>query len=170
MVYCDQIIRPGRQLCSIAVANMEALIFIGIQASGKSTFYKQRFSATHVHVNLDTLKTRRREDVLLQDCFDAKRQFVVDNTNVTQALRTKYIAGARKSGFRVVGYYFESKIADGLRRNALRPPDQCVPEKGLLGTYAKLEIPSLSEGFDELQYVRIGLNNVFVVEDWRDEI
>ena len=40
---------------------MEAVIFVGLQASGKSTFYRERFSRTHVRINLDMLKTRHRE-------------------------------------------------------------------------------------------------------------
>jgi predicted kinase len=36
---------------------MEAIILIGIQASGKSTFFQQQFFATHVRINLDSLKT-----------------------------------------------------------------------------------------------------------------
>lgn len=32
---------------------MEAVIFIGLQASGKSSFYKERFFSTHVWINLD---------------------------------------------------------------------------------------------------------------------
>src|SRR4051812_8782542 len=37
---------------------MEAVILIGIQGSGKSTFYRERFFDTHVRVSLDLLKTR----------------------------------------------------------------------------------------------------------------
>ena len=40
---------------------MEAIIFIGIQATGKSAFYQQRFADTHIRLNLDMLKTRRRK-------------------------------------------------------------------------------------------------------------
>jgi len=39
---------------------MEAIIFIGIQATGKSTFYKDNFFKTHIRINLDMLKTRKR--------------------------------------------------------------------------------------------------------------
>lgn len=41
-----------------------AIIFIGIQAGGKSTFYREQFSEL-VHINLDTLKTRKKENKLL---------------------------------------------------------------------------------------------------------
>jgi len=38
---------------------MEAVIFVGLQAAGKSTFYRERFFDTHVRINLDMLRTRR---------------------------------------------------------------------------------------------------------------
>lgn len=40
---------------------MQALIFCGIQASGKSTFYCQRLLNSHVRISLDLLRTRHRE-------------------------------------------------------------------------------------------------------------
>ena len=39
----------------------ECIIFVGIQGSGKSTFYKENFFKTHVRINLDMLKSRNRE-------------------------------------------------------------------------------------------------------------
>ncbi|MEL6944740.1 MAG: ATP-binding protein, partial [Bacteroidota bacterium] len=36
---------------------MQAILFIGIQASGKSTFYKERFFNTHVRISMDLLNT-----------------------------------------------------------------------------------------------------------------
>jgi hypothetical protein len=47
---------------------MEAVILVGIQAAGKSTFYRERF-ATHVRVSLDLLRTRHREHSLLAWCL-----------------------------------------------------------------------------------------------------
>jgi hypothetical protein len=44
---------------------MEMVLFIGIQAAGKSSFYLERFFRTHVRVNLDMLKTHYREDLLV---------------------------------------------------------------------------------------------------------
>lgn len=41
-----------------------------------------------------------------------------------------------------------------------------MPLAGLLGTYAKLELPSYDEGFDELFYVK-GTEMRFDVEEWR---
>ncbi len=58
-----------------------AIIFIGIQASGKSSYYRRHFADRYVHINLDTLHTRNKERLLLEDCIRQKKNFVVDNTN-----------------------------------------------------------------------------------------
>lgn len=85
---------------------MEAVLLIGLQASGKSTFYQQRFFNTHVRISLDLLKTRNREKLLMQLCLETQQPFVVDNTNPTKEERQRYLEAARAAGFRVVGYYF----------------------------------------------------------------
>jgi hypothetical protein len=82
---------------------MEAVIFTGIQAVGKSLFYKERFFTTHVRINLDMLKTRHREKLLLKACLEMKQPFVVDNTNPTIDNRKRYIGPAKQAGFQIVG-------------------------------------------------------------------
>lgn len=149
---------------------MQAVIFIGIQASGKSTFFKERFFDTHVRINRDMLRTKHREKLLLAACIEAKQPFVIDKTNPTRDNRRVYIEAARAAGFRVVGYYFQSRIEDCKRRNQQRPPGQAVPERGVLGTHAKLELPGKDEGFDVLYYVRIADGGGFEVEEWADEV
>jgi len=143
---------------------MELVLFTGIQAAGKSTFFRERFFDTHVRVNLDMLRTRHRERVLFEACLSAKQPLVVDNTNLTREARAGYIEPARRAGFGVVCYYFRSVVAESLERNAGRDPSQRVPDKGVLGAAGRLEIPQLTEGFDALYYVRIG--DGFVVEPW----
>ena len=44
---------------------MEAVILVGIQAAGKSTFYRERFFGSYVQISLDLLRTRHRERSLL---------------------------------------------------------------------------------------------------------
>ena len=87
---------------------MEAVVFIGIQGAGKSTFYKRRFVDTHIRINLDMLKTRHREELLVKACLEAKQPFVVDKTNASIEERARYIQAAKASYFRLVGYYFRS--------------------------------------------------------------
>ena len=150
---------------------MEAVILCGIQGTGKSTFCRERLFDTHVRINLDMLQGRHRETILLTACLNAKQSFVVDNTNPTTEERARYIAASRAAGFRVVGYYFESKVSDALVRNELRGPGRRVPDRGVLGTAGRLQLPSRKEGFDALYYVRLGAKpGEFVVEEWRDDL
>ena len=146
---------------------MNAVICIGMQASGKSTFFQRRFVDSHVRINLDMLKTRNREQRLIETCISIEQPFVVDNTNPTCADRARYITRAQEAGFKVTGYYFQSSIEACKTRNAARPESALIPLKGLLGTHAKLELPSFDEGFDELFYVRIDDDGRFVVEEWQ---
>ena len=146
---------------------MEAVVFTGLQASGKSSFYKERFFSTHVRISLDLLRTRNREDRLLDICLDTEQRFVIDNTNPTRGDRAKYLARSIEASYRVIGYYFRSKVDEGLRRNADR--GDSVPEVAVLSTAKKLEIPTLDEGYDELWYVTIE-GGRFVVEEWNDEV
>lgn len=134
---------------------MEAVIFIGIQGSGKSTFYRERFFDTHVRVNLDMLRTRRREQILRDACLAAQQSFVIDNTNPTKADRARYIAPARAAGFRIVAYLFNSTVREAIQRNNLRKLKAKIPPPAIAATFKKLEPPSLEEGFEEIFTVEV---------------
>lgn len=149
---------------------MFAVLFIGIQGVGKTTFYRERFFDTHLRLSMDMLRTRHREGILLRAMIAAKQPFVVDNTNPTKAERARYIEPARAAGFRVIGYYFRADVDACLRRNACRPDATRVPTAGLLGTYKRLELPELGEGFDELHYVRSNDEAGFTVSEWRNDV
>ena len=149
---------------------MQAIIFIGLQATGKSTFFKEKFFDSHLRISLDVLKTRHREKMLLDACLQCGQNFVVDNTNPTMEDRKRYILVAKEAKFEVVGYYFESKISSSLDRNQGRFEKQRIPDKGILATYHRLQIPTLSEGFDRLYYVKIDPQGFFSVEEWQDEV
>jgi predicted kinase len=150
---------------------MEAVLFIGIPGSGKSTFYREKFFDSHVRINLDMLKTRHREMVLFEACINARQSFVVDNTNITLTERARYIPLARQAGFRVVGYYFRANLKAALQRNQLRSGKALIPSKAVAARFHQLELPDYSEGFDELFYVRIDpVTNKFMVEEWKDEV
>jgi predicted kinase len=69
---------------------VESVILIGIQGSGKSTFFEEKFADTHVRINLDMLRTKNREKVLLEACLDAKIKFVIDKVNASREERASY--------------------------------------------------------------------------------
>lgn len=148
---------------------MEAVLLIGVQGCGKSTFYKERFFDTHVRISRDMLKTKGRERLLLGACLAAKQPFVLDNTNALASQRAEVIEPARAAGFRVVGCYFRCGIREALWRNRRRPAGSAVPVPGVLATFKKLQAPSWEEGFDEIRVVTTGGTEGFVVEDWTKE-
>jgi predicted kinase len=115
----------------------EAVILCGVQGAGKTTFYREWYSATHIHVSLDELGTRAREQALVEECLAAGRSFVVDNTNPQPLDRARYVAPSRAAGFRVVACYVD---AQGETRLAAQ-------------TQQRLVRPHRDEGFDEVARV-----------------
>lgn len=148
---------------------MEAIIFCGIQATGKTTFFKDKFFKTHIRISIDQLHTRNKEDKFLEVCLLTQHPFVIDNTNSTKAERQKYISRAKARKFKIIGYYFQSRLSEALVRNSQRQGKENIPEVGIKGTFNKLELPAFEEGFDELFYVEIE-HNTFIVKEWTNEI
>jgi predicted kinase len=146
---------------------MEAVILVGIQGAGKSTFYKERFSGTHARINLDELKTRERERIFFEECLHEKRSFVVDNTNMKAADRARYIAAARAAGFRVVGYFLDASLKDAIRRNGQRSGKAKVPAVAIAGAFKRLEPMRVDEGFDQIFRVKSLDGGKFEVEEMR---
>ncbi|MEL6458622.1 MAG: AAA family ATPase [Cyanobacteria bacterium J06636_27] len=149
---------------------MQAIIFIGIQGAGKSTFYKEYFIDTHIRINLDMLKTRHREKLIFQACLSAKQRLVIDNTNPTVEDRKRYIITAKSQGFEVLGYYFDSELKDCKQRNNQRSGKKVIPLVGILSTYKKLVLPSYNEGFDAIYSVKTNSDYSFIVEEWKREV
>lgn len=140
---------------------MQLVIFVGGQASGKSTFFKEYFADTHIRINLDMLKTRHREKLIFEACLHAKQKCVVDNTNPAPEDRARYIEFAKQAGFEIVCYYFDADVKTALQRNALREGKACIPEKGVMMTYKKLILPTLEEGFSTIYQVKIAQHQNF---------
>jgi predicted kinase len=141
-------------------------IIMGIQGSGKSTFFKKYLEKDFVRVNLDALGTRCQECLLVEECIAKGVNYAVDNTNPAKADRQRYIPEAKAAGYRIVGYFIGAKVEDCLARNALREGKARVPDKAIFSTCKKMEQPSLDEGFDELFFVRND-GDMITVEPWQ---
>jgi predicted kinase len=137
----------------------ELVLLIGLQASGKTTFYRSRFADTHVHVSKDRLRNsgnpERRQRALVREALASGRDVVVDNTNASPEQRAPLIAIGRELGARIVGYFLETSVADSIRRNSQRPGKERIPEVGIYVTSKRLKPPAREEGFDELFRVRL---------------
>src|SRR5215211_6182729 len=111
--------------------DMELVIFVGLQASGKSTFFHERFAATHEHVSKDLFRNNRnpnrRQAQLIEDALEEGRSVVVDNTNPTLEDRRALIELGGEYAARIVGYYFDASVRECLRRNEAREGKARVP-------------------------------------------
>ena len=143
----------------VRVVVLELVVFVGLQASGKSTFFRERFAASHEHVSKDLFRNyrdrNRRQRELIAAALGAGRSVVVDNTNPTVEDREPLIRQGREFGARIVGYSFESEPRECLARNARREGKARVPDVAIYATAKRLVPPSPEEGFDELFCVRI---------------
>jgi predicted kinase len=136
---------------------MELILFVGLQAAGKSTYYRNHFAATHVHVSKDLMKNARtremRQQQMIEEALAAGKSVVVDNTNPTPAVRAPLIAIGRRHGARVIAYVFEAAVKDAVARNRLREGKERVPDVALYVTARKLVAPAFEEGFDEVRVI-----------------
>lgn len=136
---------------------LELIVFVGMQAAGKSTYYRAELAATHVHVSKDLMPNTRNKDVkqtqMITQALQAGRSVVVDNTNPTPAVRAPLIALGKLLGARVVAYYFETTPKIAVARNRGREGKARVPDYVIYVTARKLVPPSFEEGFDEVRVV-----------------
>jgi predicted kinase len=141
----------------------ECVILIGLPASGKTTFYRERFASTHAHVSKDLLRNNRRADrrqeQLIVESLARGHSVVVDNTNASIEVRAQLVALARAHDAQVIGYYFPTEAADALRRNRARRGRERVPDVAIFAIRKRLEPPSPEEGFDRLFTVRLDESN-----------
>ncbi len=167
--------------------SVELMILIGIQASGKTTFYRRCLGNSYVHVSLDNwrgksgVRAKEHAAILagLRAAAEGKenlRGIVVDNTNTTAATRKRYFEYANEfsreacCGVRLTAWYFDADLESCLRRNAQRPKDAppgvgyFVPPSAIHAFRRRLELPGYEEGFEEISHVRIREDGSFDVK------
>jgi predicted kinase len=152
---------------------MELILLIGLQASGKSAFRRAHFSKTHFCISKDDFpkakKRNQRQQRMLEEAFRQGLSVVVDNTNPSNEDRAELIALAHSFQAKVTGYYFESLVADCLKRNSERQGAARVPDVAIFSTIKRMQRPAYKEGFDKLFYVRIMGNLNFEISDWIED-
>lgn len=135
----------------------ELVVFVGIQGSGKTTYYHEHFAATHVHVSKDLMKNARekesRQRSQIAEALREGRSVVVDNTNPTLYDRAPLIAAGREHGARIIAYYFEAPVRMAVARNQQREGKARVPNVAIFATQKRLVPPTTEEGFDEIRVI-----------------
>ncbi|MEG4343891.1 AAA family ATPase [Microcoleus sp. A003_D6] len=147
---------------------MELVILMGLQASGKSTFFRDYLAATHVLVSKDLMRNNknksRRQIQLIENALKAGHSVAVDNTNPEVLDRRPLIDIGRTYNAQIIGYYLESTVSDCLARNQKRSGKSQVPDIAIYATLKKMVVPSYGEGFDRLFFARLSDNFTFEVK------
>ncbi|MFL6594930.1 MAG: AAA family ATPase [Chthoniobacterales bacterium] len=139
--------------------SLECVILVGLPGSGKSTLYRERYAATHLHISKDLWpnapKRDARQQSVLDEALAAHKSVVIDNTNPTVAERAKLIALAHARGALVIGCFFDVTTRAAVARNANRTGRDKVPNVAIFTVAKRLQTPTLAEGFDQLFRVEI---------------
>ena len=135
----------------------ELIILVGLPGSGKSTYYRAHFAATHAHISKDLMpNARRRDDRQEREIAAALaegKSVVVDNTNPSAEVRAPLVAIGRRHGARIVAIYFETDVRTAIMRNRQREGRARVPDVAIFATRKKLVPPTPEEGFDEVRVI-----------------
>jgi predicted kinase len=142
-------------------------VLVGLQASGKSTFYARTFAGTHALVSKDLFRRarhrQRRQMRLIDEALTAGAAVVVDNTNPSPSEWAPLIEAARAHHARVTAYWFPPDLPGALARNAARQGTERVPDIGLYATMRQLRRPRQADGFDAVYEVRFDGHGGFQV-------
>jgi predicted kinase len=152
---------------------LEVAVLVGLQASGKSAFYRQRLSADHELVSKDLFPrgARRKQDRqmrLVAEALEAGRSVAVDNTNPSPEEWAPLIEAGHAHGAKVTAYWFPPDLAGSLARNAAREGRDRVPDTGIHATVRRLRRPSRADGFDAVREVRFDDRGGFEVRPAAD--
>ena len=136
---------------------LELIVFVGLPGSGKTTYYRAHFAATHAHVSKDVWPNAARRDERqareIDTALGGGQSVVVDNTNPSRDVRAPLVALGRRHGARIVAVYFETDVRTAIMRNRQREGRERVPNVAIFTTKKKLVPPALDEGFDEVRVV-----------------
>ncbi|MCA6091081.1 ATP-binding protein [Streptomyces sp. SCA3-4] len=153
-------------------ARTELVVLVGLQASGKSTFYARHFAGTHALVSKDLFRRarhrQRRQMRLVDEALAEGVPTVVDNTNPSPHEWAPLITAGRAHGARVVAYWFPPDVREALARNAARQGPERVPDVGVYATLKRLRRPRRADGFDAVYEVRFDGRGGFLVAPTED--
>lgn len=141
-------------------SDVEAVIMVGYPGSGKSHFAKENFQKHNYEViNRDTLKNWQKCRDKMEECLEANKSCVIDNTNPDMASRKRFIDVAKKLKIPIRAFVMNSNYYQSKHNNAFReltdPSHDHISDMIFNMYRSKYEEPQLKEGFDEIVKVNM---------------
>mmetsp|Transcript_23247 Transcript_23247/g.28830 ORF Transcript_23247/g.28830 Transcript_23247/m.28830 type:complete len:156 (-) Transcript_23247:66-533(-) len=141
---------------------------VGAPGSGKSTI-AVHWMATYERVNNDALKSKEKCMKVCREMLQAGKSVVIDNTNSSQDVRTRYIDIARDFKVPVRCFYMRTDKETCMHNNFQRKANthrkhlsKAVPSVAIHTYFKNAVKPKLSEGFEtiiELDFVADTFDN-----------
>jgi len=120
---------------------------IGVALSGKTTYVKTNFN--HERVALSFFNNdRKKEFEYIEECLQAGKSVVIDDTNLTVSIRKQHITLAKKYKAKVRGFLMNT--SRGLLEKRQKSRRDPFPLAVIYKQIKQLETPVIEEGFDEL--------------------
>lgn len=137
----------------------EMIIFCGSPGSGKSTFWKN-YLPTYSRVNRDTLKTKEKCYKVAEEEIKKGNSVVIDNTNPKVEDRKYFSDLAKKYGYTVRCFYFNTDKDTCFHNDYMRVVnDKREHLSGKAGSipihswFKNHEVPKVEEGFTEVKRI-----------------
>jgi predicted kinase len=161
-------VRRSRDIVACMATGVDLAVLVGLQASGKSTFYERCLSDRYALVSKDLFprgarNRQQRQMRLVAEHLAAGRPVAVDNTNPSPEEWGPLVEVAHAHGATATAYWFPPDVTGSLRRNAAREGRERVPDVGVLATLKRLREPTAADGFDAVREVRFDGRGAFEV-------
>jgi len=129
------------------VQKLEYVLMVGVALSGKTTYIKANFD--HERVALSFFNNSRKKELeYVEECLKAGKSVVIDDTNLTAAIRKQHIDLARKYDAKVRGVLMNTSM--GLLEKRQKSRRDPFPLAVIYKQIKQLETPVSEEGFDEM--------------------
>jgi predicted kinase len=126
---------------------LEYVLMIGIALSGKTTYIKANFK--HERIALSHFDNDRKKELeYIEECLIKGKSVVIDDTNLTEAIRKQHIELGKKYNAKIRGIFMNT--SQGILEKRQKSRREPFPLSAIYKQLKQLETPLIGEGFDEL--------------------
>jgi len=126
---------------------LEYVLMIGIALSGKTTYIKANFK--HERIALSHFDNDRKKELeYIEECLIKGKSVVIDDTNLTEAIRKQHIELGKKYNAKIRGIFMNT--SQGILEKRQKSRRDPFPLSAIYKQLKQLETPLIGEGFDEL--------------------
>ena len=126
---------------------LEYVLMIGIALSGKTTYIKANFK--HERIALSYFDNDRKKELeYIEECLKKGISVVIDDTNLTEAIRKQHIKLGKKYNAKIRGIFMNT--SQGILEKRQKSRRDPFPLSVIYKQLKQLETPLIGEGFDEL--------------------